>query len=124
MVQKWKLRVKAIDKRKESWTGASSCFFIIFSWNGLRKRKPRHQPFGIFSGQLSLSHYRKLSHTGVLGSQQVKLNSSNERLDIKNDVISELNLHFTDEKSKTWIEVGGSESFCNFGFWYIDLSGA
>ena len=78
---------------------------LRFSWSDPKKRrKPRHLLFGVIPGRPSLLHYKRLSHTGVLGSQQAKLSSEKRDSALKmvgsRDLISGSDLHFIDDNPK------------------------
>lgn len=87
------------------WDARPVIFSLHFSWNSPKKRrKPRHLPFGVIPGPSSLLHYKKISHTGVLGSQQAKLSSEKRDVALKmvgsRDLISGSDLHFIDDNLK------------------------
>lgn len=78
------IKERQMTKRKcpgqDTW---SSVFSFLLEW--FKKVKESRAPvIPIKPGQPSSLHCKKISHAGVLGSQQAKLRSKNERLSIKN----------------------------------------
>lgn len=94
---------RQMTERKGPGLDAQSVFFISFLLEWPREEEEAKAPaFRRHTWAAQPPRHEGISHTGVIGSQQAKPGSENERLSIKNgpDNISGPNLHFIDDNLK------------------------